>query len=165
MFKILLEFFSVNKKISVPEVGTLSIENTAAEDNFGNKTIIPAKPVINFYAKEDSIATTLFEKFAQNNYNKSIEELTKFYKAIAYTLQKEKQLNIDGLGILTKEEDKISFRQSFSAEQYFPSISVEKVIRQDAEHTLTVGEHQKTSSQMREVLAKNESKNIGGCMC
>ena len=158
MLRILLEFFAVHKKIAVPGVGTFSVRYNAPEDNFGNKTITPAKANIIFTEDEEDSVVAGFEKFAGTHYNKSREELDRFYKNFTDKLNDEKRLNLDGIGVLEKEDNTVKFRQTFNELAFFPVVNAEKVIRENAEHTITVGENERTSTQMREALSKQESK-------
>lgn len=158
MLEILLEFFAVHKKLSVPGVGTLRVGYEASDDQFGTKTIRPAKANIVFSPGEEESTIAGFEAFAKTQYHKSREELDRFYRRFAARLDQEHRLTIDGFGVLEKEDDRIKFRQTYHGFDFFPVLQVEKVIRENAEHTMTVGENERTSAQMREVLSQQESK-------
>lgn len=158
MLKILLEFFALDKKVAVPGVGTIAVRYDASEDSFGSKTIRPAKADIIFTENEEENAIAGFETFARTRYSKSREEVDQFYKNFTNKLNNEKRLNLDGIGVLEKEDNVIRFRQTFDTADFLPVLNAGKVIRDNAEHTITVGENERTSTQMREALSRQESK-------
>lgn len=158
MLRILLEFFAVYKKVSVPGVGTLSVQYSTPEDHFGSRTITPSRARVIFHENQDDDVIARFEKFAVSRYDKSLEELNGFYKNFIRQLNQEERLNLGGIGILEKEDGRIIFKQIFNTNDFFGVLSAEKVVREHAEHTITVGENERTSTQMREALAKQESK-------
>jgi len=66
---------------------------------------------------------------------------------------------LPGLGTLTKQfSNTWSFSPQVNIESYYPVLSAERVVRaQPGEHTLLVGEEEKTYTQMEESLAINEN--------
>ncbi|HEY0298901.1 MAG TPA: hypothetical protein VGB84_06745 [Arachidicoccus sp.] len=159
MNRLLLQFFAINKRASLPGVGTFVRHAEKSEDNFGNKTIAPQSDKIIFLEETDNDTKEKFELFVSCQSQKSEQQFLNYYQLLVHQLKIEGRLNIDGLGILLKENEKIHFQQTFSTDQFFPIVAAQKVIRSDAEHIVRVGEEQKTSTQMREALLTNDSKN------
>lgn len=158
MLNILLEFFAINKKIAIPGIGTLSVQTLPAEDNFGKRIITASKENIVFTKEIGTQLLNDFEFYVQNHFQKTGQDVQQYFHQLTNTLQNENRLNLDGLGIFEKKDKIISFHAIYTSENFFPPVSAEKVIRHDAEHTIRVGEDEKTNTQMREALSKQDSK-------
>ncbi|AYD48911.1 hypothetical protein [Arachidicoccus soli] len=156
--KALLHYFLVqNKKISIPQVGSISIVNRDAEDDFGEKTIVP--PTYSFlYKKEnDAIAENAFMQFATQKLQVTESIVKDFLDRLAEEFSTSKRLDIDGVGVITDEKDNLNFQPHSSWRCYSP-ILVNRVIHADAKHVVRVGEDEKTSTEMQELLSKEKQK-------
>lgn len=78
--------------------------------------------------------------------------VSKRAKKIKYNLQQNNSAVLEGIGTLYKNESGISFHTEINNAPYFETIVAERVLRDDAEHTLLVGEQEKNSSEMHELL-------------
>lgn len=157
--KALLHYFLIqNKKISISHVGSISIVNQNAEDDFGAKTIAP--PAYNFlYKKEnDAVAENAFVQFATQKLQVTENVVKDFLDNLAEEFNTFKRLDIDGVGVITNENGNYSFH-SYSCLKYYTPIEVNRVIHADAVHSVRVGEEEKSSTEMHALLSKEKSRS------
>jgi phosphoribosyl 1,2-cyclic phosphodiesterase len=160
MHEYIHKYFALNKKVVLPGIGSFMAEMQNAKLDFINKTLQAPLHTIrydqnnsadekfyNFLSKE----TGLNETEAANNFNHFANELKEQLKV-------NHVLELKGIGTLTKNASGYSFDANNTLQDFFPEIAAERVIRQNAEHTVKVGEHHKTSTQMHKELQQRVVK-------
>ena len=89
----------------------------------------------------------------------AIRKLNDFAFAVKKQLQAGKLINWDGVGTMQSAlSGEVRFKPIEIAFPYELPVAAEKVIREKAAHTLLVGEQEKTSGEMEELLSHHESK-------
>jgi len=154
MHQYIHKYFALNKNVSLPGIGSFNAEMQSAKLDFINKTVEAPATVIrynenggidrefyNFLSKE----TGLNESGAANDFNQFASELKE-------QLETSYVLELKGIGTLTKDSSGYSFVANNTAQKFFPDVVAERVIRQNAEHIVKVGEYHKTSTQMHKEL-------------
>jgi hypothetical protein len=158
----LYQYLILHKQLDVPGIGTFLLERKPADIDFVNKVVnppaftvalhhgstTPSKKVFNWLATSLSIserdALIRFNDFALDLKNKILTG---------------DKLQWSGVGTLSKGmAGEIRFEASMKDMKAGTPVPAVKVIREHAEHTVRVGEQQKTSSQMIEMLAPAEGK-------
>jgi len=160
MHQYVYKYFALNKSIMLPGIGSFSAEMQNAKLDFINRTLHPPSMVIHYnqYEKGDkefynflSKETGLSEGDAATNFNHFASQLKE-------QLEKTNILELNGIGTLTKNESGYSFVAKNAVANFFPDLVAERVIRQNVEHTVKVGEYHKTSTQMLKELQRRVAK-------
>lgn len=162
MYTELYQYLISNKQLAIPGIGTFLLEKKPAESDFSNKRInppvfsinlqLPAKiPTEKFY-KSLSAALGISEPDAINVFND-------FAQGIKKSIDSGEIIDWNGVGVLSKGlAGEIKFKSAVNNLDYEKPVTAEKVIREKAEHMVRVGEDQKTSSEMTELLSHTEEK-------
>ena len=161
MYQYLHKYFSLNKNLVLPGIGSFYAEIQSANLDFINKTLLAPVTVIH-YKNEEAVADEMFYNFLSKETGvseiESINRFSHFSKDLKQQLETGAVLQFQGIGTLTKNEEGFLFTQDETLQNLFPSIAAERVIRQHAEHNVRVGEDNKTSTEMHAQLAKQEVK-------
>lgn len=166
MYAELYRYFILHKQLNIPGIGTFFLERKPADIDFANRVVnppaysvalhhglaAPSKNVFSWLASVLAIseqdALTRFNNFALDIKNKVIAGDT---------------LQWNGMGTLSKGmAGEIRFEASLKDMKAGMPVAAIKVIRQQVEHTVRVGEQQKTSSQMIQWLAPAQQKKKYG---
>lgn len=156
VYNYLYQYFILNKNLFLPSIGRFTIESGKASLNFIDKQIPPPVPVINF--EEDGIAeNNNLLRFLSYNMQVAEEHVEKMFKNFAAALQSELNVSniitLPGIGTITKDAGNTSFSEKTDINTYFPVITIEPVIRKDADHKIMVGDAEKSSVIMQQQLA------------
>lgn len=161
MYQYLNKYFSINKNVALPGIGSFYAETQPANLDFINKTLFPPAAVIH-YRNDEAVADEKFYSFLSKEAGIDQPELenrfNKFIKDLKQRLESGTVLEFSGIGTLQKNEEGFIFKQDESLQNIFPSIPAERVVRQHAEHNVRVGEDDKTSTEMHVQLAWQEVK-------
>lgn len=154
------KYLFLHRQLSLPEVGNFTISTKPASLDFINKELhAPAQEIV-FTPDVNNDTDEQFYKFIASANNVSeidaIFLVSKAAKKIRNQLQQYNAAILEGIGTLYKNDAEISFDPGIKAASYFDTITVERVIRENAEHTLLVGEQEKKSSEMHELLSHEE---------
>jgi hypothetical protein len=129
MNKLLFLFFTISKKLSLPDIGTLSFCTEEAKDDFANRTITPKLGKIVFTEENDKVAEESFSAFARTKLQISLQEIDRYFQSLVDELKNTNRLTLDGLGILTKKDHQLNFEPGFSTAPFFPPVDTKRVIR------------------------------------
>ena len=161
MYQYLHKYFSLNKTLTIPGIGSFYAETQSANLDFINKTLLAPVTVIH-YKNGETVTDEKFYKFLSNEAGLSETESADRFKLFANELRQQLKtgsiLQFKGIGTLTKNKEGLLFKQDDALQNLFPAITAERVIRQHAEHNVRVGEDDKTSTEMHAHLAKQEVK-------
>jgi nucleoid DNA-binding protein len=150
------KYFALNKNVVLPGIGSFSAETQNAKLDFINKVLHSPLPVIRYteYYKTDerfyaflSKETGLAESDIVNNFHLFTNELKE-------QLETKNFIELKGIGTLSKNASGYSFTPNNSVHNFFPEVTAERVIRQNAEHAVKVGEYHRTSTQMHKELQR-----------
>lgn len=147
-------------ELSLPEVGDFTIAGTPASLDFINKELHAPMQEIIFSQVANQEADERLYKFIASAENiteiDAIFLVSKAAKKIHNDLQQSNTAVLEGIGTLHKDDSGISFDPEINTQTYFETITAERVIRDGSEHTLLVGEQEKKSSEMQELLSHEE---------
>lgn len=155
MYNYLHQYFAANKKLSLPGIGSFDTTTTAAELDFVNRSL--KAPVLNIaFHSDEKLADECFVEFLSVQTGNSGENCAAafhdFTNAIQHKLKAGETENLPGIGSIRLEKKNYIFTPDNSIQQYFPTVTADKIIRPNASHTVKVGEDEKTSEQMHELL-------------
>lgn len=161
MYEELYRYFIQNKKLALPGIGTLLLERKPAESDFVNKQINPPSYSVVFQAVSDSPSLKFFKWLGAAFLISDHAAIIRFNDFV-FDLKKQindgNKINWEGLGTLNKGlAGEVKFTPAAISVIENP-ITAEKVIREKAEHFVRVGEDERTSVEMTELLSKTEVK-------
>jgi hypothetical protein len=157
----LYEFLVLNKWLTLPGIGTISIRQESSQLDITNRQFTPPSFAYSLDARKDSPSKKLFEWIsaalgitewdaikAVNDFSVSFKNELAENKLVVW--EKVGSFKNDGAGNLKLDPD-----VSIPGEQ---PVIAEKVIRQKAEHTILVGEQERSSAEMEEYFADTPVK-------
>lgn len=156
MFSALYQYLILHKQVSLPGVGTFSIQRQPAQSEFANKSFAAPVYSVLFDRTTQTPAKSLFAWLAaclNISDREAIIRFNDFVFDIKKRISAGEKINWKGVGVLQNQYNgEIKF-DGISKELVFEKpVATEKVIRENAEHTMLVGEQEKTSVEMTELL-------------
>ena len=158
----LYEFLLLNKKISLPGIGTISLCHAPAQHDFPNKQFIAPASFFTIDPKNDKPSKKLFD-WLSSSLNitewEAIRSVNDFSFDFKKKLSEFGEVNWEKLGLFRRNNNgDLKLDPQNILLQSEPPLTVEKVIRVKAGHTVLVGEQEKTSVEMEEYFAGSPAK-------
>lgn len=160
MYPELYQYLLQHKKLALPGIGTFMVERKPAEIDFPNKLMLP--PVYSLVMQP--LALIPSGKFFNwlgavlgISQMDAVVRFNDFVFEVKKQIEKGDAISWNGVGTITKGlagDIKFQPHEFTIAEQ---PVAAVKVLREKAEHTVRVGEDEKTSAEMEEMLAKPEA--------
>lgn len=162
MYNQLYQYFIQHKELSVPGIGTFLLERNPATVDFPNKMILPPTYSINLKFPSGAPSTTFFSWMA-NALQISDREVVVRFNDFAYDMKQQilsgTKINWSGMGSLYKGlAGEVKFNAALKEVAFEKPLGAEKVIREMSDHVVRVGEEERTSAQMSEILNKEKEK-------
>ncbi len=160
MVELIARYLSFQKQVSIKDVGTFSVEELPARLDFPNKLLHAPEHILHFNPKWSN--DELFEQWAQKQLGLSQQEIKAQLQNLSAdfqrTLSEKNELTWEGIGRFSKNDQQlILFTNGFEAVKR-PPVVAEKVIRKNAQHSIRVGEQEKTNVEMEELLQTQSRK-------
>ena len=157
MYEALYSFLIRYKKIDLPGIGAIALQMQSSRSEFVNRSFLPPAYFFTLEKAKETPSRKLFSWLAANFSLTEREAVVKFNDFL-FDFQKQletgQQIAWDGVGVFKKESTgKIEFTSFKNDLPFLEEVIAEKVIRENAEHTVLVGEYEKTSTQMTEILS------------
>lgn len=181
MHELLIRYLDKNTNFHLPGIGNFELVTEATDLDFINQTIYPPKAHIVFNPESkvlNKVESTSgsndktiiaadnknnFQRFLSRHLNKpesiAMSEFEQYAAFIKSTLEKNGYYELPGIGVLQQNEKGIQLGNAFSSEKYFEPLPISQVIRENATHSVRVGEEEKTSDQMKELLHREVKKD------
>jgi nucleoid DNA-binding protein len=178
MYELLYKFLVKYKTIDLPGVGTFMLRVEPAQSRFVDQSFLPPKYYVAFTQdrvvadgdidEETAVARKritpsrkVFSWIAVN-YGLTEREAVIRFNDFLFELRKEldagKKIVWSGVGTFEKDAGgEIKFNEDKNGLPWLQQTVAKKVIRENAEHTMLVGETEKTSAQMSEILLNPRS--------
>jgi hypothetical protein len=162
MYPALYQYLLLNKELPLPGVGTFIMERHAAVVDFPNKKINPPSYSFSMQASSHLPDKGFFHWLAQSLGITDREAIFKF-NDFAFDLKKQLSdgdtITWNGVGVLNRGlGGDIKFSPVQTSITPEMPVHAEKVLRNKAEHTVRVGEDEKTAAEMEEMLNQPEEK-------
>ncbi len=155
MYKTLYQYLLQYKNLSLPSIGTFSMQRNPSVVDFPNRLIHPPCYNIVFGAESVRPVGVFFQRLAAMlniSEREAIIEFNNFSFDVKDKIDRGSKISWNGVGVLNKSlEGVVQFVPSIPIVSEQP-IAADKVIRQVAEHTVRVGEQEKTSQEMTAYL-------------
>lgn len=170
MFQQLTKYLTQFKQVSIPEVGSFELVYRSATLDVGKKLLQPPSYFTN-YSNSDFVKEHQLNFLAANlqTDKPSVEkQLAQFGKELKKRIQAGSFL-WKGIGRLENKDTQILFHPYLSdAPAGLQPLNAEKIIREDALHTVLVGEREVQKSHLQETVIDSFRKKpvaiIVGCI-
>ena len=161
MYTELYQYLIQHKQLSVPGIGTFLLERRPAAVNFPERKIEPPAYGVSLQTVSKSPSRNFFiwlGAVLQVSDRDAVIRFNDFVFDLKRQLSGGNIVNWNGIGQLSKGlggDIKFIPQEKRSLES---SVVAEKVMREKAEHMVRVGEDEKTSAEMTELLSHTEKK-------
>ncbi|TWI85290.1 hypothetical protein IQ13_0449 [Lacibacter cauensis] len=161
MVELVAQYLTFNKQVSIKDVGTFSVEELPARLDFPNRLLHAPEHILHFNTKwsEDELFEQWLQKQSGASQQEVQEQLQHLSDLFQRTLSEEKRFGWKRIGQFSKNEQQIAFVSEFEAAKRAP-VTAEKVIRKNAQHSIRVGEQEKTNVEMEELLQTQSRKTL-----
>jgi hypothetical protein len=156
MFAVLNAYLYQHRSISIPGLGTIYLETLPAAVDVADRTMLP--PVYHFrFDKYFDAPDKEFFAYLATQRNILDYEAIKWYNEFSFDLRNriknEDAVNWDAVGVLKKDASgNVLFEPVATPFDFLQPTPAMRVNRQDAQHTLLVGDRERTSGEMNEWL-------------
>lgn len=162
MYQELYQFLLQHKQLPVPGIGTFLLERKPAVIDFPNKLILPPQYAVALETEHSSPCKKHFYCWLSKLLGMSDREAIVRFNDFAFDLKKQVSngdtIQWDGVGTISKGfGDQVKFVPADAVTIEKP-VTAEKVIREKAEHTVRVGEDERTAAEMTEMLNRPVEK-------
>ena len=156
----LLQYLLLYKNLPVPGIGSFSLARRPASADITNRVINPPVYQISLREETDPFPRHFFSwlgaRLSTSDHD-ARERFRQFSASMQQQLQSGKNIHWPGIGNLQADEAGRIRLESSITESEAP-VPAQKIIRENAEHQIRVGEDMKTSGQMSEMLTVRPEK-------
>ncbi|MEO6894118.1 MAG: hypothetical protein ABI136_03725 [Ginsengibacter sp.] len=169
MQDLITSFIIQAKECRLREVGKFNVADIAAKSDIANKQIIPPAIEINYSSREENISDGLVKYVADKkkiSLAQAWDDLNNWCVDAKAKLINGEEILLEPLGVIKKGSTSNIFVPKISTINFFEPVIAERVIHQNSEHAILVGDRETTSSAMNnyfqeeEVVRKNNTWKI-----
>jgi transcriptional regulator with XRE-family HTH domain len=162
VYNILYQFLILNKQLGLPGMGTIHLQKKSSELDFANKIFTSPTYIFKIEQGKDVPSKKLFawlSKVLNVTEAEAVRLLNNFSFELKNELSVSGEANWQHVGIFRRDDkgDIILHSSDLQLECEMP-VMAEKVIREKAEHTVLVGEMEKSAAEMEILLGESEVK-------
>jgi hypothetical protein len=161
---LLYRYFSLSGSVSIPGLGALSMVRIPAVIDFSTRQFFPPFQVLKFKtSNSDSTPeqSNYIARLSGMNKEHVDNELKMLGEELKTRLMAERKLEWMDVGSFSvSDEGEIGFVPKTLATEFFTPVHYVHVLRPNAEHTIKVGEDEKTNTDM-EVFFEDQRANEG----
>jgi hypothetical protein len=157
MYEALYRFLIRYRKVDLPGIGAIALQMQSSRSEFVNHSFLPPSYFFSLEKGKETPSRKIFSWLAANfsvTEREAVVKFNDFVFDLRNKLDAGKEIAWDGVGVLRKEPaGDIKFTSFNNNLSFLEEVVAEKVIRENAQHTMLVGEYEKTSTQMTEILS------------
>lgn len=162
MYAELYQYLIWNKQLQVPGIGTFLLERRPAESDFRNKKMNSPVYAIALQSTGTPSSKKFFSWLADALHISNHDAIIRF-NDFAFDMKKQIAagdiITWKGVGTLSKGlTNEIQFAPTVNEFVFEQPVTAEKVIREKAEHAVRVGEQERTSTEMTQLLNQPAEK-------
>ena len=166
MQNTLYEFLVLNKKLSLPGIGTIRLKQNSSQLDFTNKQFTAPSYYFTLDPKDDQPSKKLFEWLSSSlgiTEWDAIRSINDFSLSLKNKISGAGEITWDNIGVIKRDvAGNLKLNSNTLALLHEQPVAAEKVIREKAEHTVLVGEQERSAIEMEEYLADHSSKRNYG---
>jgi len=159
---LLYRYFSLNGRVSIPGLGALSMVRIPAVIDFSTRQLMPPFLVLKFKTNNSDSTpeqSSYISRLSGMNKEHVDNELKILGEELKTRLMAERKLEWMDVGSFSvSDEGEIGFVPKTVTTDFFTPVHYVHVLRPDAEHTIKVGEEEKTNTDM-EVFFEDQRAN------
>jgi len=162
MYDTLYRYLIFNKQVSLPGLGTISLQRNAARHSIADKIFTAPEYSFVIDNSNDRPSKNLFDWLSLvlgvSEWD-AVRMVNDFSFDLKNNISSGSAVKWDNVGVLHRDETGCIVLDPFifDLDNEEPVVA-EKVIRQKAEHTMLVGERERTSSEMEVILLTDTGK-------
>lgn len=161
MFTELYKYLLQHKKLSVPGIGTFLLQRHSALADFPARKMHAPYYSVSFEDEAGIPGTQFYQQLAPvlgGTEREAVIRFNDFIFSFKNNIDKGDQINWTGVGVIKKAlNGGVQFSPAIPLIQEEP-VTAEKVLRQKAEHTVRVGEEEKTAEEMTAYFNQPDEK-------
>ena len=161
MYSQLHRYFILHRKLNLPGIGNFILERKPAEADFVNKCIHPPVYSVSLQLEEDKAPHKFYTWIAAAfniSENEAVIKFNEFLYEMKNKINSGTAIEWSGFGVLKKGlGGGINFTGQ-AIESVEKAVPAQKIIRENAEHSVLVGERERTSAEMSEFLNQPDAK-------
>ncbi len=163
---LLHRYFSLSGNVSIPGLGTLTLVRTAAANDFIGRRMLPPSRTLKFNPVNDQVMddqTNYLARISGKEKEVVVTGLKKLGQELQHRLEMERTLEWKDLGTFSISEEGVIEFVSKTSIQFFSPVEYVHVIRNNAAHSILVGDGESTSKAMEEFFDEqraNTGKNL-----
>jgi len=155
MFSLLHQYLIENGSLHIPGIGTLAFAEVSARLDVADKQLQAPHKTLRLNVASDPANKHALMGFLSRHLNISEEQsytvFRQFTDSIRTSLGTKRILYWYNLGAFQKDESgAVKFVQTTDLDQYLPPVIADRMIRANAEHSMTVGDTETTNTAMQE---------------
>lgn len=158
----LYEFLIINKKLSLPGIGTISLRQTSSQLDFTNKQLNSPSFYFVLDHENDTPSKKIFDWLSSSKGVSewdAIKAVNDFSFSLKNCISKDGEANWEGVGVFKRDTTgNLKLDPHTIKLQTEQPVHAKKVIREKFEHTVLVGEREKSSVEMVEYFAGDAPK-------
>lgn len=162
MQDLISSFIIQSKECRLRDVGKFKVVSTAAKADIANKQMIPPATEIVFTSREEKISDGLVKYISDKkkiSTAEALDELKKWCADAKYKLKKGEEIKLEPLGVLKKGASGNEFIHNTNTHiHFFEPVVAERVIHENTEHAMLVGDRETTSFAMNQYYHDEETK-------
>jgi len=162
----LYEFLVLNKKLCLPGIGTISLKQNSSQLDFTNKQFTSPAYYFTLDAQDDKPSKKLFEWLSSSlgiTEWDAIKSVNDFSHLVKNRISETGEMTLENIGVIKRDNaGKLKLDSNTISIKNDQSVIAEKVIREKAEHTVLVGDKEKSAVEMEDYFAGQSSKRNYG---
>jgi len=162
MQNTLYEFLVLNKKLCLPGIGTIRVKQNSSQLDFTNKQFTSPSFYFTLEPQNDKPSKKLFEWLSLTlgiSEWDAIKSVNDFSLSLKNKISDTGEMNWENVGVISRDNSgNLKLDSGTITSAYGQPVIAEKVIREKAEHTVLVGEQEKSVVEMEVYFADHASK-------
>jgi hypothetical protein len=164
MYGELYQYLILHKQLNIPGVGTFQLERKPADIDFANRVVNPPAYSIALHHGNTSPSKNVFS-WLSSELNISENDASARFNDFALDIKDKvfagEKLHWNGVGVLSKGmAGEIRFEASLKDLKAGTPVPAIKVVRENAAHSILVGEKEKMSTDMPEILVPSTKTKV-----
>ncbi len=160
MEELIASFIIQAKECRLRDIGKFRMVKTPAEADVANKQVKPPGIEIVFTTREEKISDGLVKYVADRKaipITEALDDLKKWCADTKYKLKQGQEILLQPLGVLKKGASGNVFVHNATTATFFEPVFAERVIHQNSEHAMLVGDKETTSAVMNHYYQDEEN--------